>query len=141
MWDDARRRIERICAEPADDRALRAAVLEQVRRVVPFDAYVWVVTDPTTTVGASPLAEVPSLRDLPTVIRLKYLTPVNRWTGLPPDRVRTLAGADPDAAVEWREFLHGYDMHDVASAVLRDAHGCWSFLDLWRARGVFTPDE
>lgn len=32
-------------------------------------------------------------------------------------------------------------MHDVASAVLRDAHGCWGFLDLWRGRPNFTPDE
>jgi DNA-binding CsgD family transcriptional regulator len=141
MWDDARRRIERICAAPGDDRALRAAVLEQIRRVVPFDAYVWIVTDPTTAVGASPLAEVPSLRDLPAVIRLKYLTPVNRWTVLPPDRVLTLAGADPDAAADWRGFLRGYGIHDVASAVLRDDHGCWGFLDLWRERPAFTPDE
>lgn len=141
MWDGVRQRIERICAEPGDDRALRAAVLDQIRRVVPFDAYVWVVTDPTTTVGASPLAEVPSLRDLPRVIRIKYLTPVNRWTGLPPDRVLTLADADPAQGAAWRDLLGGYGIHDVASAVLRDAHGCWGFLDLWRGRPAFTTAE
>jgi DNA-binding CsgD family transcriptional regulator len=146
-WGRSREQIERICAAPADDRVLRAALLGQIRTVVPFDAYVWVVTDPVTTVGASPLAEVPSLRDLPSIIRLKYLTPVNRWTGLPPERVVTLVdatGGDLARSRSWRELGGGYGVHDVVSAVLRDAHGCWGFLDLWRTTpdtAAFAPDE
>lgn len=115
---------------------MRAAVLAEIRQVVYFDAYVWVLTDPTTTVGASPLAEVPSLRDLPTLIRLKYLTPTNRWTTLAVDGVATLVeatGGHVERSLVWRELLRGYGVLDVASMVLRDTHGSWGFLDLWRS--------
>src|SRR5947209_16588136 len=134
-WGHAHELIEQICTAPGDDRALRASILEQIRPVVPFDAYVWVLTDPATTVGASPVAEVPSLGDLSTVIRLKYLTPISRWTSLPRDRVMTLVqatGGDLTRSALWRELLHSYGVHDIVSAVLQDTMGCWGFLDLWR---------
>jgi DNA-binding CsgD family transcriptional regulator len=146
-WGHAHELIELTCAAPGDDRALRASILGQIRPVVPFDAYVWVLTDPATTVGASPLAEVPSLHDLPSVIRLKYLTSINRWTSLPRDRVMTLAqatGGDLTRSALWRELLHSYGVHDVVSAVLHDSMGCWGFLDLWRIapqQAAFTPEE
>ena len=40
-------------------RQLRAAVLAEIDRVVPFDSYAWLLTDPETRVGWSPLAPVP----------------------------------------------------------------------------------
>jgi DNA-binding CsgD family transcriptional regulator len=99
----------------ADDRALRAQILGVIRRIVPFDAYAFLLTDPATTVGCSPLAEVPNLATLPGLIRLKYLTTVNRWAGL--------------------------GILDVASVVFRDRFGCWGFLDLWRRGSRFSDDE
>lgn len=146
-WAGARERIRGICAAADDERAQRAAVLREIRRAVPFDAYVWAVTDPQTCVGASPLAEVPSLGELPRLIRSKYLTPVNRWTVLPARRVATLVEATGGRLTDsmlWRELLAGEGVHDVASAVLRDRHGCWGFLDLWRSdpgTPAFSPDE
>ena len=35
--------------------------MAEVRRVMPFDAYVFMLTDPVTRVGSSPLADVPML--------------------------------------------------------------------------------
>ncbi|MFC4943137.1 helix-turn-helix transcriptional regulator [Pseudonocardia sp. GCM10023141] len=143
-------RIRRLCEQPESERVLRAEVLREIRAVVPFDFYVWVGTDPVTRVGATPLAEVPSPADLPLVIRLKYATAALRWTGLPADRVLTLAGwrgpepgDRPAADLPWRDLLNGYGVHDVASVVLRDRFGCWGFIDLWRsATGpAFTPAE
>lgn len=136
--------IERACERGLDERALRASVLSHVRRHVPFDAYAWLLTDPVTCVGASPLAEVPSLADLPTLVRLKYLTPTNRWTALPADRAATLQLAthgDLSRSRLWRELLGGYGVKDVASLVFRDQFGCWGFLDLWRTGRPFTSDE
>src|ERR1700722_12831572 len=82
----SRARIERICEHAADAdmdaRRFRRDVLEALRRAVPFDAYAWVLTDPQTAVGASPVAEVPWIAELPRQIHLKYCTAVNRWTTL-----------------------------------------------------------
>ena len=65
-------------------KALRERALEVVRRAVPFDAHVWLLTDPVSCVGTSPLADVPMLAwpRLPELGRQRYLTTVNRWTEL-----------------------------------------------------------
>jgi DNA-binding CsgD family transcriptional regulator len=131
--------VRRVGGAAADSRALRSSVLAELRRAVPFDAFVWALTDPETSVGIDPFATVPPalMPDLPALIRLKYLTGANRWTTL------TTAArlADPAASLGWRELLHAHGVTDVASAVFRDRYGCWGFLDLWRTGGVFTPAE
>lgn len=131
-------RIRELCAEPGPERALRAAILEALRVAVPFDYYVWVGTDPVTAVGTAPLAEVPSLADLPRLIRLKYATTVNRWTSIPTGVATTLVdttGDDLTQSLLWRDLLHHYGVCDIASTVLRDRFGCWAFLDLYRTGG------
>ncbi|HEY2594529.1 MAG TPA: LuxR family transcriptional regulator, partial [Chloroflexota bacterium] len=128
-------RIERICGQDRDERALRIELLAEIRARVPCDAYVWLLTDPETCVGSAPLAETPSLADLPTLIRLKYLTATNRWTSLSADTSVTLIEAtagDRAQSRVWAELLSGYGVDDVVSTVFRDQHGCWGFLDLWR---------
>ncbi len=118
-----------------DERAARAEQVETLRRTVGFDAYAWVLTDPLTAVGSSPLADAPCLPELPRLIRLKYLTPVNRWTGLDPPvaTLRSATGDDRAKSLVWRELQSSYDVGDVASLVFRDRHGTWGFLDLWRS--------
>jgi hypothetical protein len=105
-----------------------------LRRAVGFDAYAWLITDPETSVGSAPLADVPCLPVLPQLIRLKYLTATNRWTSLAANAAslsRTVSG-DLPRSMMWRELLGGYQVTDIASAVHRDRFGCWAFLDLWR---------
>ncbi|MDJ0345360.1 helix-turn-helix transcriptional regulator [Streptomyces sp. H10-C2] len=87
--------------------------------------------------GCSPIADVPCL---PELIRLKYLTEVNRWTAL--DDV-ALLGAYPDPArsLLWRELLHAHGVRDIASMVFKDRFGCWGFLDLYRYHQDFTRAE
>jgi DNA-binding CsgD family transcriptional regulator len=135
-------RIERICAAGGDPTELRLRVLDGIRRTVAFDAYAFVLTDPETSVGVAPLADVPCLPELPRLIRLKYLTSVNRWTGL--DGVgllRTATGGEPERSLVWRELMRRYDVGDVASLVFRDRYGCWGFLDLWRTGVDFTSAD
>ncbi|SEO91120.1 response regulator transcription factor [Trujillonella endophytica] len=140
-----RERIERICADADDDRALRLRLLAVLHRSLGFDAYAWVLTDPRTRVGGAPLADVPCLPELPQLIRLRYLTRLNRWTGLAPDPVALLSsatGGDLGRSELWRELLCRHDVADVASVVFRDAWGCWAFLELWRTGGrVFGADD
>jgi DNA-binding CsgD family transcriptional regulator len=137
-------RIERICRRDLDDRAMRVSLLKELRPAVPFDAYAWLLTDPETCVGSAPLAETPTLADLPTLIRLKYLTATNRWTSLATNTAATLAAAtngDRSKSRMWRELLAGYGIDDVVSIVFRDQYGCWGFLDLWRHDGTFSTEE
>jgi DNA-binding CsgD family transcriptional regulator len=124
-----------------DDRRLRVDLLGKLRRAVGFDAYAFVLTDPKTTVGSSPLADVPTplLAALPRLIRAKYLTAANRWTTLDPGQVALLSAAGDGDPL--RALLAGHGVADVASLVFRDRFGCWGFLDLWRAGGVFTTAD
>ncbi|WP_299440874.1 LuxR family transcriptional regulator [uncultured Phycicoccus sp.] len=129
--------VDRLAAKQSDSRAFRAAVLDHLRRAVGFDWFAWVVTDPGTTVGVDPLAHLPDLAVLPTVIRLKYLTAVNRWTTLGD---AALLGGQAAESPLWREVQRRYRVVDVASVVFRDRFGCWGFLDLWSTRGYGADD-
>lgn len=114
---------------------LRLRLIEEIRRAIDFDVFAWLLTDPETSVGSSPLSDLPWTTELPTLIRLKYLTGVNRWTAIGDSRVETLRGAthgDLTRSRLWRELLCTHDVGDVASTVFRDRFGCWGFLDLWR---------
>ena len=128
-------RVERLVAQATHTRALRVRVLEELRRSISFDAYAWLLTDPETEVGTSPLADVPWLDQLPRQIRLKYLTPHNRWTAVLDHPVALLyesTGGDLNQSLVWRGFLCERGVVDAASVVLRDRFGCWGFLELWR---------
>lgn len=136
--------VARICTRDLDERALRVALLMELRRVIPCSSHAWLLTDPQTCVGSVPVASVPSMADLPTLIRLKYLTTTNRWTTLPAGTATTLLKASdgqPSRSRVWAELLSGYGVLDIASSVFADRHGCWSFLDLWRTDRPFSPTE
>ena len=133
----AREQILQLCRGDADARTLRLEVLAVLRRVIGFDAYVWLITDPETSVGSAPLADVPCLPELPRLIRLKYLTTVNRWTSMitPVASLHQATGGDLARSLMWRDLLCRYQITDIATSVHRDRFGCWAFLDLWRAHG------
>ncbi len=132
-----REAVDRLGAKQTGSRVFRAEVLDRLRRVVGFDWYAWVLTDPGTTVGVDPLAQLPDLTLLPSVVRLKYLTTINRWTSL--DGVAVLGDRLRDSPL-WREVQHSYGVVDVASLVFRDRFGCWGFLDLW-SQHAYAAEE
>lgn len=129
--------VARHCEKAGDSRTLRAAVLDELRRALGFDWYVWVVTDPRTAVGVDPLASIPDLRGLTRIIKLKYTTALNRWTGL--DGPACLGSRAGESAL-WRQVQEPAGILDVASVVFRDGFGCWGFLDLWAAQPVEPAD-
>jgi len=129
--------IERLARTAGDSRDLRARVITHLRRSVRFDWYAFVLTDPVTTVGVDPLAEVPTGVLLPQLISAKYLTGLNRWTSL------TAAARLGDRAAEsrvWQQVQRAHGVVDVLSVVFRDGHGCWGFLDLW-SREPFSNQD
>ena len=144
----ARERIGAVVSEPVDARKLRLQILAVLREVIDFDAYVWLLTDPVTTVGVAPVADVPCLPELPALIKAKYATPVNRWTvlqlkKLPAGTLNDAVGGELDRSLMWRDVLCRYGIGDVASTVFADQFGCWGFLDLWRnnTRGSFSAAD
>ncbi len=142
----SRRRIERMCESGSDATSLRVGVIDALRDVIDFHAYAWLLTDPASTVGVAPLADVPWLPELPRQIRLKYATRLNRWTGL--GRIRAAAldeatSGDRSRSMLWRDLLVHYGIGDAASVVFEDRFGCWAFLELWRTDTAvrFTRSE
>lgn len=136
--------IAELCRSAPDARALRLGVIEQLRERLGFDAFVWVLTDPATEVGAAPIADVgDAIRELPRLIELKYATTVNRWTGMqgPVAGLAAVTGGELERSLVWRDLLCRFGVTDVASVVFRDRFGCWGFLDLWRRGAVFTERE
>jgi DNA-binding CsgD family transcriptional regulator len=146
-YERSRERVVRICEAARDARQVRLRLLDEIRRVVGFDACAWLLTDPETAVGSAPLADVPCLPELPRAIRLKYLTAVNRWTTLddpaPVALLQEATGGEPARSLMWRDLLAGYDIGDIASSAFKDRFGCWGFLDLWRsgATARFSPGD
>ena len=137
--------MEGLCRVHTDDRALRTALLSEIRREMAFDWYAWLLTDPETEVGSAPLAEIPTIRDLPRLIRAKYVTSLNRWTDLESSvaTLQTASGGELRRSEVWSELLRVYGVVDVASLVFRDVYGCWGWLDLWRGAksGPFDTRE
>jgi hypothetical protein len=129
-------RIERLCADIDEERPLRIALVDELRRLAPFGSYVWAVTDPATEVAIAPLADVPvdAMTALPRLIRLRYLTTVNRWTSLGPtaESLSRVTSGRPDLSLLHRELLAGVGVGDIATVVFRDHHGLWGWVDLWR---------
>jgi len=141
VYASVHRSVVRICESAGDAATLRLRLIRELRAAIGFDAYAWLLTDPETWVGSAPLADVPCLPELPQLIRLKYLTPVNRWTVLMPAAVallRQTTGGRLSRSLLWNDLLSQYDVVDIASSVYVDRFGCWGFLDLWRS-GASVP--
>jgi DNA-binding CsgD family transcriptional regulator len=145
---NVRERIASLSAAVSDAETLRTEVIGELHRAVGFDAHVWLLTDPVTTVGSAPHADIPAFGQLPLLIKLKYLTKVNRWSDLVARRIDAASlvhatGGDLARSLVWREVLNGHGVTDVASVVAADRYGCWGFLDLWRsgAPNAFDDDE
>lgn len=128
--------LHRSLAISEDDRNLRRAAVEQIRRSIPFDAFAWLLTDPETTVGNAPLAEVPCLDQLSRLVALRY-TSARRWTSVAPGVPHRPVVPSSELA----QFLAGFGKYDVVSLAFADRFGWWGFLDLWREGGEFRAEE
>jgi DNA-binding CsgD family transcriptional regulator len=141
-------RIGRLCHGSLTAKRLREEVVAEVGRVVPFDAYLFMLTDPVTRVGTSPLADVPMLPwpRLPTLIRARYLTTLNRWPELLDAKVAsasllTATEGDASRSLLWQEVQRELGVVDLATIPFGDRHGSWGLLELWRNEESFSPAE
>ncbi|MBJ8348525.1 helix-turn-helix transcriptional regulator [Antrihabitans sp. YC2-6] len=142
-------RVERHCSGEHSAKALREAIVAELRRAIPFDGYVFAVTDPVTRVATAPLADVPGLpwERLPELIRWRYQTTINRWTEMldagesAASLLATTCG-EPSASPLWHNVQRDLGVTDSASVVFGDRYGCWGFLELLRRSPVpFAKNE
>jgi hypothetical protein len=97
---------------------------------------------PTRDLGGSPpLADVPLPASKPRLIRLKYATAVNRWTGRSGAASRWRATGAAVAELMWRELLQASTRSRTLPRRYRDRFGCWGFLDLWRIGAPRSPAD
>ena len=140
-------RIERACRDAGTAKTVRLAIIAALREAIPFDGFVFPLTDPGTLVGTAPLADIPGLQwpQLPRLIRNRYLTTVNRWPEIVDSGAVSLLGAtrgDPARSLLWRNVLRELGVVDTASIAFTDRYGCWGFLELWRTTSQpFTRTE
>jgi DNA-binding CsgD family transcriptional regulator len=146
-WSRSLERIRLVADSGTDHHALRAGVLAELGRVIPFSAFVWPLSDPVTGTGISPMARFPYPEDLALLIRLKYLTAVGRWTMLagrasPVTTLLSETCGNPSESLVWDNLMNRYGVSDVLYAGFADKYGFWGWLDLWRtAEGAFTAEE
>jgi DNA-binding CsgD family transcriptional regulator len=134
-----RDRVERLRGAGLTPKAFREQVVAALRPALPFDAHVWLLTDPVTRVGTSPLADVPMLPwpRLPELGRLRYLTHVLRWADLmdaghSSGLLLEETEGEPERSVMWAGIQRELGVVDVAALAMWDRYGCWAWLDLWR---------
>jgi DNA-binding CsgD family transcriptional regulator len=136
-----------------DPLAVFAEASRRLRRLVPFDAAVWLTTDPGTGLPTSPtLADNLELEgeqeQCSQLWRREFLVAdVNLYRDLARAEVPAAAlratVADPRQSARYREFLDPLGFADELRAVLRVGDSPWGAIDLLRRRGQppFTPAE
>jgi DNA-binding CsgD family transcriptional regulator len=132
--------------EAGSVRDLFAEVSQRLRRLVPFDAAVWLATDPATTLPSAPtrsenvahLGADECLR----LWELEFLVEdVNLYHDL--TRAETPAGSlrmatlgRPARSSRYREFVQPHGYGDELRAVMRVDGGAWASLTMYRAEGA-----
>jgi DNA-binding CsgD family transcriptional regulator len=138
--------IERAGAAPGV-RELFEAVSTRLRRLVAFDAAVWLATDPATGLPTAP-ARSENMRhackgsgDCMRVWENEFLVDdVNLYRDLaraetPAGGLRLATGDKPARSARYREFMRPNGFGDELRAVLRVDGGPWASIGLYRERG------
>jgi DNA-binding CsgD family transcriptional regulator len=135
-----------------DHLAVFAEASRRLRRLVPFDAAVWLTTDPGTGLPTAPtLADNLELEgeqeQCSELWRREFLVPdVNLYRDLARAQVPAAAlratVADPRHSARYREFLDPLGFSDELRAVLRVGDSPWGAVNLFRrGQPPFTPAE
>jgi len=150
--DVRRRRDELVLRIQQADTAAEvfAEASTRLRRLVPFDAALWMATDPTTGLMTAP-TRIENLFEEPercaTWLRLEYVEDDNPYRDVsraevPSTTLRAAVG-DPQQSSRYQQLLRPNDIHDELRMVLRVGDSPWGMMTLQRHRGrpAFTRLE
>jgi DNA-binding CsgD family transcriptional regulator len=145
----AQHAIARLCHAGLDSTRLRREVVEELRRVVPFDAWCFPTADPATLMITGNVGEGLPAEAAPRFFQIEYsLEDINKFADLarradPVAGLSDTTGGDVSRSARWREVFHPLGLEDDLRAALSADGACWGYLALHRtgARGAFVPDE
>jgi DNA-binding CsgD family transcriptional regulator len=136
-----------------DPAAVFTEASTRLRRLVPFDAAVWLTTDPGTGLPTAPTLtdnlELEGEQEQCSALwRREFLVAdVNLYRDIaraevPAASLRATV-ADPSQSARYREFLEPMGFSDELRAVLRVGDSPWGAINLYRRRGraAFAPRE
>jgi DNA-binding CsgD family transcriptional regulator len=145
----SRRDIIRISHAGLDSRALRLAVLGQLRKVLPIDAFWCATVDPATLLFTGSLIEGIPESVTPAFLANEFLhDDLNKFIQLARgDRgvsgLFDATGGDLTASARYREILAPLGWGDELRAALQTGGACWGVMCLHREQGspTFTAAE
>lgn len=139
--------IVRLCHSSLDSRSLRAALLQHLRIVIPFEYAYFSTTDPATQLGTSSvLAEAPPDWCMSVFLENEFLhNDFNKFNDMVRQRqavsiLSATAGSELQRSHRYREMLRPLSMADELRAIFVTDAACWGTLCLHREQS-FTPAE
>jgi DNA-binding NarL/FixJ family response regulator len=145
----AQHEIVRLCHAGLDPTSLRREVMDQVRQVVPTDAWCFPTADPATLMITGNVGEGLPPEAAPRFFEIEYsLEDFNKFAELagrttPVASLSEATGGELPRSPRWREVFHPLGLDDDLRAALVVEGTCWGYLALHRtiSGGRFAPEE
>jgi DNA-binding CsgD family transcriptional regulator len=145
-----RQRIHKLALNETNPDALRAEIMGELRKVIGFGAWCWLLTDPVSQCRAGAFLEADPgfLPDIPRLVNLDETDPYSTKPRLAnvPWRAAALSaatGGDLPRSRSWDEVLRPNGHGDELAIRCHDQYGYWGWLLLWRdlRNAPFTAGE
>lgn len=145
----ARREILRLCHAGLDSRALRLAILKEMRKVTPIDSFWCATTDPATLLFTGSVIEGIPAHATPALLANEFLrNDANKFVALarsdtPVNNLHRATGGNLEQSERYREILVPLGLGDELRAALLSDGVCWGVMCLHRQRNdpSFGPED
>ena len=134
----SRREVIRLCHSGLDSRALRLAILREMRKVLPIDSFWCATVDPATMLFTGSVIEGIPEHATPVFLENEFLhDDVNKFTALarsatPVNHLLSATRGEMDRSERYREILVPLGLGDELRAALLSDGVCWGVLCLHR---------
>lgn len=144
----ARERLELLAEAGIDAEEGRREAIAALRPALGFQRWCWPLTDPTSALSTSGIAEFDLWRELPRIAVLEEHGDITSKPRLAQGERASVSlsaatGGDLARSTRWRECLRPYGVGDELMTACRDRHGCWGTVELMRDGGdpPFSDDD
>ena len=134
----AQHEIVRLCHAGLDSTTLRREVMNEMRQVLPADAWCFPTADPATLMITGNVGEGLPAEAAPRFFEIEYsLEDFNKFAELarrasPVGSLREATEGDLSRSARWREVFHPLGLNDDLRAALVADGACWGYLALHR---------